>query len=57
MHMIIIRFKEHGGGHRDIAVTRNLPTAKRYVETLLQKYPSFQTGEFEFSRSKLIKNA
>ena len=56
MHMILIQFKQHTTeASRDICITRDQPSADRYVKELLTKYPSYQTGEFSFKKIKFIK--
>ena len=56
MHMVLIRFKQHTTEEvRDICVTRDQPSADRYVKELINKYPSYQTGEFSFKKIKFIK--
>ena len=56
MHMVLIQFKQHVTENvRDICITRDQPSADRYVHDLINKYPSYQTGEFMFKRIKFIK--
>jgi len=57
MHMVLIRFKQHTTeAPRDICITRDQPSADRHIQELINKYPSYATGEFIFKRIKLIKN-
>lgn len=55
MHLVLIRYKNHDGSVRDIAALRNEPSAKKYVEELKKKYPSYNCGTFEYSKVKYIK--
>ena len=55
MHLVLIRFKQYDGTVRDIAAVRNKPAADKLIKELQEKYPSYQTGEFEHSRIKYIK--
>ena len=55
MNLVLIRFKTADGKVRDVAALRNTPSAKSYVKELLEKYPSYRNGEFEYSRIKYVK--
>lgn len=55
MQMVLIQFKTHRDPPRDLCVARNKPTADKYVETLIKKYPSYQLGEFIYKKVKYIK--
>lgn len=55
MQMVLIQFKTYNNEPRDICVVRNKPTADKYVEALVKKYPSYTTGEFIYKKIKYIK--
>lgn len=57
MHMVLIQFKSHiKETPRDICITKDQPSADRHVKELINKYPSYTTGEFIFKRIKYIRS-
>ena len=57
MHMVLIQFKQHVTEDiRDICVTRDQPSADRHVKELINKFPSYNAGEFIFKKIKFIKS-
>lgn len=56
MQMVLIQFKQHATEDvRDICVTKDQPRADKHVKELINKHPSYTTGEFIFKRIKFIK--
>lgn len=55
MHLVLIKFKPVVGEPRDVALVRDMSSAKRLAENLAKAHPSYLAGEFSFSRTKFIK--